>query len=221
MEDAAFSDLREYASRHRALIGREGRRTRAPQSKNTTLRVRHCAPGRIVDRVEIGPMVSSALLPAASRSPTGRVTPASSLAAIVTNALFVDNPETLGLMSESRHFEPDPPLTKQAEERVGVLSRLKNVWHRYVDSKRQFMSIAERCSNRGWPDRKMEIRNAFRLQELFCDQEMLRFGHSSKPGEHPRIGPTNRSPASRQFRRQPARNGPRLRSALRGDRVQP
>jgi hypothetical protein len=103
-------------------------------------------------------MVSSALLPAASRSPTGRVTPASSLAAIVTNALFVDNPETLGLMSESRHFEPDPPLTKQAEERVGVLSRLKNVWHRYVDSKRQFMSIAERCSNRGWPDRKMEIR---------------------------------------------------------------
>src|SRR5579859_6342284 len=55
------------------------------------------------------------------------------------------------------------------------LDRLRGVWLRYIDSKRHFLSIAERCSVRGWPDRKIAIRNAFRLQELFCDQEILRF----------------------------------------------
>ena len=53
--------------------------------------------------------------------------------------------------------------------------RLREAWLQYIDSKRHFLSTAERCSVQGWPDRKMAIRNAFRLQELFCDQEILRF----------------------------------------------
>lgn len=55
--------------------------------------------------------------------------------------------------------------------------RLRPVWLRYIESKKHFLSIAERCCIRGWPDRKAEIRNAFRLQELFCDQEIMRFEH--------------------------------------------
>jgi hypothetical protein len=57
------------------------------------------------------------------------------------------------------------------------LDRLREVWLRYVDSKRHFLSVTERCSIRGWPDLKTAIRNAFRLQELFCDQEIMRFEH--------------------------------------------
>lgn len=52
---------------------------------------------------------------------------------------------------------------------------LPEVFSRYVDSKREFWAIVERCSIRGWPDRQAALRNAFRLQELFCDCEYLRF----------------------------------------------
>jgi hypothetical protein len=55
--------------------------------------------------------------------------------------------------------------------------RLRHEWHRYIDAKRQLWAVTERCSLRGWPDRTSEIRNAIRLQELFCDQESLRMEH--------------------------------------------
>jgi hypothetical protein len=57
------------------------------------------------------------------------------------------------------------------------LSRLRDVWSQYIESKRQFLIIAERCCVRGWPDQKLELRNAFRLQELYCEQEKLRLEH--------------------------------------------
>jgi hypothetical protein len=57
------------------------------------------------------------------------------------------------------------------------ISTLRDVWSQYIQSKRQFLITAERCCVRGWPDKKAEIRNAFRLQELYCERERLRFEH--------------------------------------------
>jgi hypothetical protein len=60
---------------------------------------------------------------------------------------------------------------------VNRLCRLREIWLQYTDARRRFLIIAERCCLRGWPDRKLELRNAFRLQGLFCDMELLRLDH--------------------------------------------
>jgi hypothetical protein len=57
------------------------------------------------------------------------------------------------------------------------LSRLREIWHQYIESKRQLMIVTERCCLRGWPDRSRELRQAFRLQELFCDREKLQLAY--------------------------------------------
>jgi hypothetical protein len=57
------------------------------------------------------------------------------------------------------------------------LSRVQEVWSQYTESKRQFLIIAERCCVRGWPDRKLELRAAFRIQELYSELEKLRLEH--------------------------------------------
>ena len=46
----------------------------------------------------------------------------------------------------------------------------------YIDSKRTFLAVAEACTIKGWPDRAATVRAAFRMQHLFCDQELMRFG---------------------------------------------
>jgi len=55
-------------------------------------------------------------------------------------------------------------------------------------------STAESCSVRGWPDRK-EIQNAFRLQALLCDLELLRFEHLVSARRNP-TDVTYKPPAS-------------------------
>jgi hypothetical protein len=48
------------------------------------------------------------------------------------------------------------------------------IFGRYIESKLALFSIAERCSLKGWPDRKEVLQNAFRLQQLFCERELRR-----------------------------------------------
>ena len=58
-----------------------------------------------------------------------------------------------------------------------LLARLRDVWSQYIESKRQFLVVAERCCVRGWPDKRGDIRSAFRVQELYCQLERLRLEH--------------------------------------------
>ena len=51
------------------------------------------------------------------------------------------------------------------------------VFRRYIGSKLELLTIAERCSLKGWPDRTEALRNAFRLQQLYCEQELMRAEH--------------------------------------------
>ena len=50
----------------------------------------------------------------------------------------------------------------------------EEVLHQDINDYRDFLRVAERCALRGWPDRKKELRNAFRLQELLLEQQILR-----------------------------------------------
>jgi hypothetical protein len=49
-----------------------------------------------------------------------------------------------------------------------------DVFRRYVESKLELMATAEKCSLKGWPDRSDALRNTFRLQRLYCEQELRR-----------------------------------------------
>ncbi len=68
------------------------------------------------------------------------------------------------------------------------------IFRRYTESKLELFSIAERCSLKGWPDRREALRNAFRLQQLFCEQELRRAEHiaaaSRTSGGSPRLPTT-------------------------------
>lgn len=52
---------------------------------------------------------------------------------------------------------------------------LAEVFHRYSEAQREFLRVAERCSLKGWPDRKAQIVNAWELQRLFNERQVLRF----------------------------------------------
>jgi hypothetical protein len=60
-------------------------------------------------------------------------------------------------------------------ETVAMANMVQDVFRRAVASKRAFLMVAERCAIKGWPDRKIALRNAFRLQELLGTREELRF----------------------------------------------
>ena len=49
------------------------------------------------------------------------------------------------------------------------------VFHQYLKHHREFLTVAQRCSIKGWPDRKPAILNAWRMQFLFNESESLRF----------------------------------------------
>jgi hypothetical protein len=51
------------------------------------------------------------------------------------------------------------------------------VFRRYIGSKLELLTIAERCSLKGYPDRREALRNAFRLQQLYGEQELMRAEH--------------------------------------------
>jgi hypothetical protein len=52
-----------------------------------------------------------------------------------------------------------------------------DVFRQYLDARREFNVVLERCSVKGWPDKKADLRMSFRLQELFLERMALRLNH--------------------------------------------
>jgi len=52
---------------------------------------------------------------------------------------------------------------------------VRDVFRQYLESKRAFLTVAERCTIKGWPDYKAAILDSYRLQFLFNERESLRF----------------------------------------------
>jgi hypothetical protein len=53
----------------------------------------------------------------------------------------------------------------------------------YSDSQRQFMSVADTCSHRGWADRGAVLFSTWQCQRLYIRREELRFEHLLPRGE--------------------------------------
>ena len=54
----------------------------------------------------------------------------------------------------------------------------------YIQAKYDFLAVAQACSVRGWPDRKAQVENAWRLQVLFSRREELRLEFLFKRRAH-------------------------------------
>jgi hypothetical protein len=65
------------------------------------------------------------------------------------------------------------PMSQIAHKADVVL----RAYRRYMESNREYNKVVERCSLKGWPDRKVALRNAFKLQALLYDQQELRLDH--------------------------------------------
>jgi hypothetical protein len=59
---------------------------------------------------------------------------------------------------------PDDPATA-----------IREIFRQYIEAKREFGSVAERCLLKGWPDRKAAIQTTSRLGKLVSESELLRF----------------------------------------------
>jgi hypothetical protein len=64
---------------------------------------------------------------------------------------------------------------------------LDELFHQYLTHQREFLTVAERCSIKGWPDRKPAMLNAWRLQFLYNEWQCLRFEYllRSRGFQHP------------------------------------
>ena len=54
---------------------------------------------------------------------------------------------------------------------------IRDIFRQYIEAKREFGAVAERCLLKGWPDRKTAIQSMSRLGSLVADIELLRFEH--------------------------------------------
>jgi hypothetical protein len=59
---------------------------------------------------------------------------------------------------------------------------LDDLFQQYLTHQREFLRVAERCSIKGWPDRKPAILNAWRLQFLYNEWQSLRFEYLLRSG---------------------------------------
>jgi hypothetical protein len=60
-------------------------------------------------------------------------------------------------------------------DRDNPLVAIQEIFRQYIEAKREFGAIAERCLLKGWPDRKAEIQSTMRLMTLVSEIELLRF----------------------------------------------
>lgn len=60
---------------------------------------------------------------------------------------------------------------------------IRNAFREYSDSQRQFMKVADVCSQRGWPDRGAALYCTWKCQQLYIRREELRFEHLFALGE--------------------------------------
>jgi hypothetical protein len=67
---------------------------------------------------------------------------------------------------------PIPSLESRARATL-----LEEVFRRYLDARHEFNFLLERCTVKGWPDKKAALHVAIRLQELFLTREALRLSH--------------------------------------------
>jgi hypothetical protein len=58
-----------------------------------------------------------------------------------------------------------------------MITAIRSLLRQYIEAKSQFLATSERCLQKGWPDRKIAIRNAIRLKILQGDLELLRFDY--------------------------------------------
>ena len=54
---------------------------------------------------------------------------------------------------------------------------MREALRQYLEAQREFNVVLERCSLKGWPDKKAALRVTLRVQELFCEREALRLNH--------------------------------------------
>lgn len=54
---------------------------------------------------------------------------------------------------------------------------VEDVFRRYLEARQEFNLALERCSLKGWPDKKAAVRNATYLQELFYERLSVRLKH--------------------------------------------
>jgi hypothetical protein len=52
---------------------------------------------------------------------------------------------------------------------------IRDIFRQYVEAKREFGAVAERCLLKGWPDRKAAVQSTSRLGNLVSEIELLRF----------------------------------------------
>lgn len=54
---------------------------------------------------------------------------------------------------------------------------VREIFRRYIDAKRDFLTITARCYLKGWPDRKSAVQAWSALCALVIEQEVLRFDY--------------------------------------------
>lgn len=62
---------------------------------------------------------------------------------------------------------------KEPEPSVAI----RDTFRQYIEAKREFGALAERCLLKGWPDRKAAVQSTSRLGDLVSEIELLRFEH--------------------------------------------
>jgi hypothetical protein len=72
-------------------------------------------------------------------------------------------------------------LFERREHSRGV-SRLREIYRQYTQSKSKYLERGELCAKRGWPDRGRELHKSFRLQHAFNELEALRFEYLVSSG---------------------------------------
>jgi hypothetical protein len=61
------------------------------------------------------------------------------------------------------------------EEPDNPVIAIRDTFRQYIEAKREFGAIAERCLLKGWPDRKAAVQSTSRLGDLVSEIELLRF----------------------------------------------
>jgi hypothetical protein len=90
------------------------------------------------------------------------------------------------MASQTLSVNDGPPVLSRETVRVVRRSRcmkdpdnpviaLRDIFRQYIEAKREFGAIAERCLLKGWPDRKTAIQSTSRLGNLVAETELLRF----------------------------------------------
>jgi hypothetical protein len=54
---------------------------------------------------------------------------------------------------------------------------VKAAFNDYLEALRGFQVVLERCSLKGWPDKRTDLRTAFRIQELLYEQMAMRLNY--------------------------------------------